>query len=402
MLLVLLANGVIWAFGVKLYYQHNTSKQTLASAQEELSKLEPQIRQAAHHAQNELKPFLIESMEQYHIPFLQIYRTDQGLLFSQGTSNLPQEYRSFPIGRPEKNNPTYKLFKKNNAYYLYLFTQVFEPGWYMRTAIPIKPELIKRIEKDTETAMIVVIITLLQVTLVLFPLMMASYNRTLKDRATLVMNQLMTVVTLGNAIGKRDSDTEAHNYRVSYYALRLAKAVDLDANKIPGLIKGAFLHDVGKIGVPDSILLKPGRLNKQEFDIVQKHVQDGLEITSAMPWLRDASPIISGHHEKYDGNGYPNGLKGEEIPIEARIFSVVDVFDALTSHRPYKEAMTLNSALQIMDKSSGTHFDPEIYSRFRKIAPSLLAKACIDDKHKLRRLLSHAIIPYYPLILNQH
>lgn len=401
LLLVLIANNIIWTLTVKLYYQHDTTKQTLGFVKEELHNLEPQIRQIVYDRRIEFKPFLKEVMGEHEIPFLEIYMINEGLIFNQGEQFLPKSLRRFPDELPGRDDPSYTIFEKNNTHYLYLFTPVFEHGWYMRTAIPIRQELIDRIGKTTETVIIVVIITLLQVTLVLFPLMLASYQRTLRDRAKLVMNQLMTVLTLGNAIGKRDSDTDTHNYRVSYYALRLAEKIGLEADRMPGLIKGAFLHDLGKIGVPDNILLKPGRLNEKEFDIVQKHVKDGLDIIAVMPWLRDASPVIGAHHEKFDGSGYPNGLQGDDIPLEARIFSIVDVFDALTSRRPYKEAMTLEGALQIMDEASGKHFDPEIYSDFKKIAHSLLSRACTSNRHKLRKLLGRAILPYYPLILDQ-
>ena len=116
------------------------------------------------------------------------------------------------------------------------------------------------------------------------------------------------------------------------------------------LIKGAFLHDVGKIGIRDNILLKPGRLDEEEFEEMKRHVNHGLDIISKSAWLNEASAVVGSHHEKYEGNGYPAGLKGEAIPVLARIFAIADVFDALTSHRPYKKPLSYEETIDILMK----------------------------------------------------
>lgn len=400
MLLVLIINGFAWTVIVQMYYQHKTTQQTLDAVQASLHSLEPAFREIASQEQPQLEEFLVKTMQERNIPFLQVFNTDEGMIFNKGSEMLPGKYRPNPPPLSQADTPEHQLIEIDNRHYLYLVTPVFHAGWYMRAVIPVNPEFINRIEGTTHTTISVVVLTLLQVTIVLFPMMIASYNRTLRDREDLLMSHLWTVLALGNAIAKRDSDTDIHNYRVSYYALRLAEAAGLEPARIPGLIKGAFLHDVGKIGVPDSVLLKPGKLSQEEYSIVQRHVTDGLEIIAGIPWLHDAAPVISGHHEHYNGDGYPNALKGSDIPLEARIFTVVDVFDALTSTRPYKKALSVENALNVMDESIGTHFDPKIYRIFKDLAPSLQKQLSQQSRRQIRRRLSHAILPYFPYTID--
>jgi putative nucleotidyltransferase with HDIG domain len=143
--------------------------------------------------------------------------------------------------------------------------------------------------------------------------------------------------SLGRAIAKRDSDTGEHNYRVAWVSARIAEEMGLTGHDMQALIAGSFLHDVGKIGIPDAILLKPGKLDEEEFVIMRTHVALGEEIVTGMGWLDDANAVVAAHHEKRDGSGYPRQLKGDAIPLAACIFAVADVFDALSSKRPYKQ-----------------------------------------------------------------
>lgn len=200
-----------------------------------------------------------------------------------------------------------------------------------------------------------------------------------------------TVRTLGSAIAKRDSDTDAHNYRVTVYAVKVAEALSLDAKAIRSLMKGAFLHDVGKIGIRDNILLKPGKLDEAEFSVMQQHVMHGLDIVHRAIWLEDAAEVVGNHHEKYDGTGYPQGLSGQAIPISARIFAIVDVFDALTSQRPYKIPFSLAESLAILHQSAGSHFDPELVSQFERLAPELYERFANDDESARSELIKISI-----------
>jgi HD-GYP domain-containing protein (c-di-GMP phosphodiesterase class II) len=399
MLLVLLVNGVLWTVVMHYYYQHKTAQQTIDIVKEELHTLDPLLKEVIPGERAALSALLENSREEWALPFLEVYREGEGVIFRHGSGSLPSRLRPFPDERPVISSPVHQLFQYNGDDYLYLYTAVFEKGWYMRVAIPVSRHLLNRAQETTNTVLVVVVATLLQVTVVLFPLMLAVYNRTLKDRSRLLMSNLWTVQALGNAIAKRDSDTDSHNFRVSYYALRLAEAVGLSPERMPGMIKGAFLHDIGKIGVPDSVLWKEERLTTEEYEVVKKHVPDGLEIIAGIPWLRDAVPVINGHHEHYNGEGYPNGSRGEDIPLEARIFCVVDVFDALTSRRPYKEAFSVEEALRVMDDAEGDHFDPGVYQIFRDLAPDLQQEVASGNRRQLRSLLTHAITPYFPQIM---
>ena len=173
---------------------------------------------------------------------------------------------------------------------------------------------------------------------------------------------------LGRAIAKRDSDTGTHNYRVAWIAARVAGKLGFRGTTMQSLIIGSFLHDVGKIGIPDAILLKPGKLDDAEFAIMKTHVSLGEEIVTGIGWLDGASEVVSGHHERWDGSGYPRRLKADEIPLAARIFAVVDVFDALCSKRPYKEPMGFDAVMAILEKDTGSHFDPRVMAVFRPMA----------------------------------
>ena len=176
---------------------------------------------------------------------------------------------------------------------------------------------------------------------------------------------------LGNAIAKRDHGTVAHNYRVTLYAYRLGRTMRHTKEHLRSLIKGAFLHDVGKIGISDTILLKEGSLTDDEFQIMKGHVRHGSDIISGYPWLSDCLDIVLHHHEKFDGTGYMAGLKNNEIPINARIFAVADAFDALTSARPYKRALSYEETMGIMKKGRGSHFDPDIIDTLFTIGEDL-------------------------------
>lgn len=197
---------------------------------------------------------------------------------------------------------------------------------------------------------------------------------------------------LGSAIAKRDSDTNAHNYRVTIHAIHLGKALGLDTTALSSLIKGSFLHDVGKIAISDTILLKPGKLTFEEFEVMKSHVLHGSEIIKNYEWLSDAGDVVLHHHEKFDGSGYPHGLAHGQIPLNARIFALVDVFDALTSQRPYKAPFPVGETMEIMAAATGSHFDPELFRVFREGAEEMhetLAgfseSALIENLHILMR-----------------
>jgi len=268
---------------------------------------------------------------------------------------------------------------------------------YVRTVSRLDAESVQAQRNQVRTGVLTAIGAVVATALVLYPLMLAMLRRSTDLSRSLLDSNLSLIRSLGNAVAKKDSGTDAHNYRVTLYAIGLAEALKVSAEDISHLVAGAFLHDVGKIGIPDSILLKGGSLTPAELQVMQTHPVLGTEIVTGNPWLQEAAVIIQHHHERLDGKGYPDGLRGEEIPLIARIFAVVDVFDALTSERSYKSPMGLDEAMQIILRESGSHFDSSIVAAFRDIAPALYATITRADPNELQRRLNEALLRYFKL-----
>jgi len=202
---------------------------------------------------------------------------------------------------------------------------------------------------------------------------------------------------LGRAIAKRDSDTGAHNYRVAWIAAGIAERMGLRGSDMQALIAGSFLHDVGKIGISDTILLKPGRLDDAEMAIMRTHVDQGEEIVTGMGWLDGAQAVVAAHHEKWNGAGYPRGLAGENIPIAARIFAVADVFDALCSKRPYKEPLGFDATMTILERDTGSHFDPAVMAVFQSMAKEIYTRLDNSSEADARQLLEERIRQHFEM-----
>lgn len=233
------------------------------------------------------------------------------------------------------------------------------------------PSVLAAMERKTLYTVGAVAFVALATAALLYPVILRLTNRLVAFSRNLQAANFETLALLGCAVAKRDSDTDEHNYRVTLYALRMAEAIGLDAAEMRALAKGAFLHDVGKIAIRDSILLKPGKLTEDEFEIMKTHVRHGLDVVARSTWLSEARDVVECHHEKFDGKGYPCGIEGKDIPLTARIFTVADVFDALTSRRPYKNALSCAEALDILTRGRGKHFDPTIVDTFAAMASSL-------------------------------
>lgn len=246
-----------------------------------------------------------------------------------------------------------------------------ETAVFVNAIFAFSPETIWDFRIRGIRAMLGVMAVVLLTTAVLYPVILRLTRRISDFSIMLLDANLEALETIGNAIAQRDSDTNAHNYRVSIYATRIGEKVNLPAQTMRTLIKGSFLHDVGKIGIPDHILHKPGKLDDDEFKVMKTHVDHGRQIIKRSKWLRDALEVVSCHHEKVEGKGYPRGIVGEDIPVTARIFAIADVFDALTSKRPYKEPWSFEQAMEIMDEGKGTHFDATLLETFSRIAKPL-------------------------------
>ncbi|MDP1568410.1 MAG: diguanylate cyclase [Vicinamibacterales bacterium] len=197
---------------------------------------------------------------------------------------------------------------------------------------------------------------------------------------------LATIEALALAIDAKDQTAQSHIRRVQTYAVALARGLGMSDLDMQGVKTAALLHDIGKLAVPEHILSKPGPLTQEEFQKIRIHPQVGAEIISAVPFPYPVAPLILSHHERWDGKGYPQGLKGEEIPLGARILSVVDYYDALTSDRPYHKAMTAEAALALLQQEAGRALDPAVVQMFLRLLPALAAAEPEEAMAQARRL----------------
>jgi putative two-component system response regulator len=196
-----------------------------------------------------------------------------------------------------------------------------------------------------------------------------------ESQSSILKAHVETIHILSAAAEFKDNETAQHIRRMSEVAALLAKEIELPEAEVELVHRASPMHDIGKIGVPDAILLKPGRLDEQEWAVMREHAAIGARILqdSTSDLLQAGSIIALSHHEKWDGSGYPKGLAGEDIPVYGRICAVADVFDALISKRPYKEAFSIETAVKIMDEGRGSHFDPRIYDAFKRRFDDVMA-----------------------------
>lgn len=252
-------------------------------------------------------------------------------------------------------------------------------------------EMQKKLRRSVALTILIVLLT----SVLLYPVILHLMRKLAIFSQDLLEANLETLSILASAIAKRDSDTDVHNFRVTIYAVRLAEELNLPVNEMQSLIKGAFLHDVGKIGVRDNILLKADKLDEDEFCLMKDHVRHGLDIVGSSIWLSDTLHVVGSHHEKFDGSGYPEGIVGEAIPLLARIFAVVDVFDALTSRRPYKEPLSYEESIAILEEGRSRHFDPQILTAFIAISRELYHVYAGRDDQEIRQELTAVITKYF-------
>ncbi len=181
----------------------------------------------------------------------------------------------------------------------------------------------------------------------------------------------ITLEALGDALDLKDAETEGHSKRVTAFTIAIARAMGLPQDRVRVIARGAFLHDVGKMAIPDAILRKPGRLSPEEQEIMQRHAQLGYQMLRKIPFLHEAADIVYSHQERFDGTGYPRGLKGDQIPLGARVFAIADTFDAVTSDRPYRAAQSISSGRREIERQSGKQFDPDIVKVFLSVSEQI-------------------------------
>src|SRR5216684_225638 len=203
-----------------------------------------------------------------------------------------------------------------------------------------------------------------------------AYQTDLEARVKARTEQLersydITLEALGDALDLKDAETEGHSKRVTAFTIAIARAMGLPDDQIRVIARGAFLHDIGKMAIPDAILLKPGALNPEEIATMREHCYHGYQMLKKIPFLQEACDIVYTHQERFDGTGYPRGLKGNEIPLGARIFAVADTLDAITSDRPYRPAQSLSAAREEIKRWAGRQFDTEVVRKFLEMPASI-------------------------------
>ncbi|MHB8092276.1 MAG: HD-GYP domain-containing protein [Syntrophales bacterium] len=273
---------------------------------------------------------------------------------------------------------------------------------YLEGVYKADPKTMAEMKNRLLLSLLQVVAIIFFTALAVYPIFLSLNRGLIRLTGDLSHANIGMLKVMGGAIAKRDSETNSHNYRVTIYAVRLAEAVGLKREYIANLIKGAFLHDVGKIAISDLILLKPGKLTEEEMAVMKTHVSHGVDIVDHYGWLKDAVDVVRYHHEKFDGTGYEAGLKGHDIPINARIFAVADVFDALTSRRPYKEPFALAEARRILTEDRGSHFDPALVDAFSGIAGSLYEEINESGDNLLEGKLDKLIDRYFSVGLQEN
>lgn len=194
----------------------------------------------------------------------------------------------------------------------------------------------------------------------------SSQLQTAMKRVELTYDE--TLEALGGALDLRDNETAGHSERVMRYCLEMAGRMNCSRDQVVHIARGAFLHDIGKIGIPDTILLKPAKLTSEERAVMETHARIGYELVSRIAFLAASAEIVLTHQERFDGTGYPQGLVGNEIPLGSRIFAVADTFDAMTSDRPYRKALSYSTARDEIEREAGRQFDPQVVRVFLSVA----------------------------------
>lgn len=220
-----------------------------------------------------------------------------------------------------------------------------------------------------------------------------------RDMSTIATHKIEMLALLGKLTELHDPDTNGHNLRVALYALTFGEHLRVPPQVLVRLCKGALLHDIGKIAVPERILAKPGPLDPDEVAIMREHVRHGAAMVAQTAFTRDATAVVFGHHERFDGAGYPRRLRGHAIPFEARAFAIIDVFDALTSRRAYKPALDPTRVLEIMADGRGSHFDPTLLDQFMPLAAHLEDQIPDTEEAQLR-LLQQRMLAYFDRLMH--
>jgi HD-GYP domain-containing protein (c-di-GMP phosphodiesterase class II) len=330
----------------------------------------------------------------------EIYQADGTRLSESLTQAGKQIEKDIPHhGKPDYQKPFYESQQlAQNRWVMRVFVPLLEGGklsGYFEGVRLIPDWQLQQIFNSAMSAALMVVLASLACGGVLYPIVIRLGAENERKTQEVLESHISMMEALGRAIAKRDSDTGAHNYRVAWISAMLGEAVGLVGSKMQELIAGSFLHDAGKIGIPDAILLKPGKLTPDEMDIMRTHVAMGEEIVTGAGWLEGGKEVVASHHEKWDGSGYPRGLAGTQIPLVARIFAIADVFDALCSKRPYKEPFPMDKAMEIVQRDAGSHFDPQLVQAFTRLSTQVHAATANASEEETRALMEAMVRKHF-------
>jgi putative nucleotidyltransferase with HDIG domain len=372
---------------------------SLVDHAETLSRADPRLRDSVR--EEIARHLLTDHVAKGHFAVIEIYDAARRKLvevydpaFAATREAADARQHAYLLG----DAPEYERFTVGDVPYMRVVAPLQENGRihaYFEGVYRVDPEALRTMNRGLLQTVVLVVLVVLAAAAVLYPVILRLNGDLLRLSEDLAHANMGMLAALGSAVAKRDRGTNSHNFRVTIYAIRLAEEVGLSRERIRGLIKGAFLHDVGKIAIADAILQKPGRLTADETDVMKAHVRHGVEIVGKFRWLEDALDVVRHHHEKVDGTGYPAGLRGDEIPVAARIFAIVDVFDALTTRRPYKEPAPLHEAVFALLAGKGSAFDPALLETFLALAPELHRTVCGAPEAQLVRILDRLLGRYF-------
>lgn len=389
--------------GVAVLYLEmiRVDKQMLAMAVDETRSFTVELDQASVSQMGTLKQKAVEFLKGHFI-VLELYDEHKKQILrevSPGRGAIEQKLEQHAQPFPLDDAAYHKNFLIDGKFFIQVLLPLQDKSGeligYFEGVYQVDAETLHNIKTNIIRIMLLVVLVILITATTLYPIIISLNRGLIKLSSDLLRGNIELMDVLGSAIAKRDSDTNSHNYRVTIYAVRLGETLGLPGAKIRDLIAGAFLHDVGKIGIRDNILLKPASLSDEEFTTMRSHVLMGVDIISKSEWLAGAREVVELHHEKYDGSGYMKGLKGAEIPLNARIFAIVDVFDALTAKRPYKEPFGFEEVMDILQRDSGSHFDLKLLDNFSSIAYALYQKVGYAEDKTLTVLLNCLVSKHF-------
>ncbi len=397
MFVILFVVVAIISYGVKTYYETKLQKNIdLVLNKGENLIIEKLETLEKKHDLSEVKKIVKTFITEHHFEALVAQDINDKTIINEPPKNVSKFISDIFIKHNLSNfeKSVSKIIpdlQSDKVYLLYITRRI---NAKIKILIQLGEDQVKLMEDEAAEYIGVIVISALIIIFFSSIIVYRQFKEVIEKNKQLRYANISILNVLGNAVSKRDSDTDEHNYRVTYYSVKIAELLKLDDESIRDLIKGAFLHDVGKIGIEDKILLKPGKLSDDEFEIMKTHVDLGVDIVGDVKWLETSIKVIAYHHEKFDGSGYPKGLKGEDIPIEARIFAIVDVFDALTSKRPYKEPFSAEKSLEIIKDGSNNHFDSQITKVFINNIEQFYDKVNSKSKSELETML-HDIVDQY-------